>query len=112
MESQHIGRLKVKIVEDIEKQTVRRFLWGTKFLGISTGTKAAVAPGLAPAAGAYMRLPGACCRCLQAPAWCRILGPETNKQLLPPPNWEDRVAPGWTWMLEVPGANKDKVGDA
>ena len=38
-----------------------------------------------------------------------ILGREPNQQLPPLPN---RAAPGWTWMLEVPGGNKDEVGDA
>ena len=40
-----------KIVEDIEKQTVRRLCWDSKIPGICAGTKAAMAPGPAPAAG-------------------------------------------------------------
>ena len=34
---------------------------------------------------------------------------QINSSLLQ--NREDRVAPGWTWMLEVTGGNEDEVGD-
>ena len=40
-----------KIVEDIQKQLVRRSRWDPKFPVICAGTKAAVAPGPAPATG-------------------------------------------------------------
>ena len=40
-----------KVAEDMEKQTVRRVCWDCKVPGICARTKAAAAPGLAPAAG-------------------------------------------------------------
>ena len=40
-----------KFAEDIEKQNVRRLPWDSKVPGISVGTKAAMAPSLAPPAG-------------------------------------------------------------
>ena len=43
-----------KIVDDIEKQTVRKMRWDGKVPGIYTGTKAVAAPGPGPAAGAEL----------------------------------------------------------
>ena len=40
-----------QIVEDIEKETVRRLHGDSKVPGTSVGTKAAAAPGLVPTAG-------------------------------------------------------------
>ena len=40
-----------KIVEDIEKQTVRRLCWDAKVPGICAGTKATEAPHPVPATG-------------------------------------------------------------
>ena len=40
-----------KIAEDSEKQMVRGLCWDGKVPGICTGTKDAMAPGLAPAIG-------------------------------------------------------------
>ena len=95
MVSQHMGRLEAKIVEDIEKQMVRRVHWDGKVPGASAGTRAVAASGP---------------ECASA---CRtILGREPGQQLPPLPNREDRVAPGWSWMLEVSRENKDEVGDA
>ena len=53
MESQILLSLEVKIVEDIEKQMVRRFHWDGK----DPGTKAAAVPNLAPGTGV-----SGCCR--------------------------------------------------
>ena len=65
-----------------------------KVPGTSKGTRAAAAHGLVPAGTCH-----------------RILGREPNQQLPPLPNQEDRAAPGWTWVLEVAGGNKEEVGD-
>ena len=43
--SQHIWRLEAKIVDNIEKQVVRRLLWDGEVPGTSSGTRAAVAHG-------------------------------------------------------------------
>ena len=75
--------LRPKIAEDIEKQMVRRFHWDTKVPGIYVGTKASVAPGLAPA-----------------------IGYEEERYItssLPYQNREGSLTPGGTWMLEVVG---------
>ena len=85
--------MEAKIVEDIEKQMIRKLLWDSKVLGTSADTRAAAAPGQEPAGTCH-----------------RILGQGPNQQ--PPPLLNrDREAPGWTWMLEVTGENKDDVGD-
>ena len=47
------------------------------------------------------------------PSAChKILGESQINSSLHYQSWEDGTAPGWTWMLEVAGGNKDEVGDA
>ena len=91
MESQILLSLEVKIVEDIEKQMVRKLVRTVRSLG-SAWRQRLLQPQ-----------PGSC---------HRILGKEPNQQLLPLLNRKDRVAPTLTWMLEITGGNKDTVREA
>ena len=78
-----------KIAEDVEKQVVRRVCWDSKVPGICARTKVAVPPG----------------RCLLQDMGRRVRAPA------PSPTREGSLAPGGTWVLEVPGGNTDEVGD-
>ena len=44
-------KFEAKIVEDVEKQMIRRLYWDSKVPRTSVGTKAAVVSGLLPGAG-------------------------------------------------------------
>ena len=80
-----------KIAEDVEKQVVRRVCWDSKVPGICARTKVAV-----PLA---WHVPQDTWRKVRSPA--------------PSPSRAGRAAraPEGTWILEVPGGNRDKVGD-
>ena len=80
-----------QIVEDIEKQMVRKLVRTVRSLG-SAWRQRLLQPQ-----------PGSC---------HRILGKEPNQQLLPLLNRKDRVAPTLTLMLEITGGNKAKMGGA
>ena len=73
---------------------VRRLLWDDKIPGTSVGIRVAAAPGLTPAG-------------LLQDSWkrARSMAPSLA-------NREDRATPGWTWMLEVAGENKNEVPNA
>ena len=71
MESQVIWSLKAKIVEDIEKQKVRRLHWDGKVPVTCTRNKSAAVPGLVPGAEV--------CGCLMS------FGREPDHQLPPLP---------------------------
>ena len=85
--SQHIWRLEAKIVEDIEKQMVRKLHWYGRVPGTSTGTRAIAAPGPVPAGTCH-----------------RILGREPNQQL--PPWQTGRIE----WHQDGPGCLKSLGG--
>ena len=91
MESQLIRSLKAKIVEDIEKQMVRRLRWDGKVPGICAGTQATVAPGSA-----------------------LVTRYREESQITNSLRYQSRegsLAPGGTWMLEVAGGNRDEMRD-
>ena len=77
-----------KIAEDIEKQTVRRSCREVRSLGSAWGPRL-LHPSLATPTG---------------------YGEESISSL-PYQNREGHPAPGGTWVLEVAGGNRDKVGD-
>ena len=79
-----------KIVEDIEKQTVKRLHWDSKVPGICAGNQAT------------RPWPDTC---------CRLQGGALEHQLPPLPEQGGQPAPGGTWRLEVSGGNTDKGGD-